>query len=62
MIVRDKDKDAKKWITKSLIMLAEAVVFGIGIEVGKDIYAKIKSVRNGEEKSPDVIDPESCDQ
>ncbi len=37
--------DGKKWLKQGFVLLVEAVIFGIGIEVGKEIYGTIRGRR-----------------
>jgi hypothetical protein len=45
-------------------MLLQAVIFGIGVELGKDVYCWVKGrggARNGDVPDPDASDPDAGD-
>jgi hypothetical protein len=49
----------KRFAKKSLIILAEAAIFAIGVEVGKDLYKLVRQRRA--KKEPDVLPIDSVD-
>lgn len=50
--------DPKKMAKQALILLAEAALFGIGVELGKDLYRLIRRRRARAEE--DVISPDAA--
>ena len=51
----------RRWAQRALVLAAEAVVFGIGLEVSKDLYRLMRQRVIGEEEGQDLPPPDEVD-